>query len=167
MKSLELNPLKGYKKVRIKKQFYYELKFPLSKFVKFTGMQLSNKSKRKKLIVYFYQLQKLDPIVKVFSNMAFRSSVCFPYVECANPSGKSWTIEVLAAEELFCFPYPFGLPKSFLRSGSKNDLRLKVRLMKSLAVSDQKKRLNLEEFFTAINVRNDPLIQIKKILSNY
>jgi hypothetical protein len=75
VKSLELNPLKGCKKVRIKKQFYYELKFPLSKFVKFTGMQLSNKSKRKKLIVYFYQLQKLDPIVKVFSNMAFRSFV--------------------------------------------------------------------------------------------
>jgi hypothetical protein len=164
VKSLELNPLKGCKKVRIKKQFYYELKFPLIKFVKFTGLQLSNKSKRKKLIVYFYQLQKLDPIVKVFSNMAFRSSVCFPYVDCANPSGKSWTIEVLAAEELFCFPYPFGLPKSFLRSGSKNDLRLKVRLMKSLAVSDQKKRLNLEEFFNAINVRNDPLIQIKKNL---
>jgi len=34
--------------------------------------------------------------------------------------------------------------------------------MKSLAVSEQKKRLNLEEFFNAINVGNDPLIQIKK-----
>ena len=36
--------------------------------------------------------------------------------------------------------------------------------MKSLAVSDQKKRLNIEEFFNTINVRNDPLIQIKKNL---
>lgn len=164
VKSLELNPLKDCKKLIIKNQFYYELKFPLSKFVKFTGMQLSNKSKRKKLIVYFYQLQKLDPIVKVFSNMAFRSYVCFPYVDCANPSGKSWIVEVLAAEELFCFPYPFRLPKSFLRSGSKNDLRLKIRLMKSLAVSGQNKRLNLEEFFNVINARNQPLIQIKKNL---
>lgn len=92
MKSLELNPLKDCKKLRIKNQFYYELKFPLSKFVKFTGMQLSNKYKRKKLIVYFSQLQKLDPIVKVFSNMAFRSYVCLPYVDCANPSGKSWIV---------------------------------------------------------------------------
>jgi hypothetical protein len=96
--------------------------------------------------------------------MAFRSSVCFPYVDCANPSGKSWLIEVLAAEELFCFPYPFQLPKSFLRSGSKNDLRLKVRFLKSLAVSAQKKRLYLEEFFNTINVRNAALIQIKKNL---
>ena len=36
--------------------------------------------------------------------------------------------------------------------------------MKSLAVSDQKKIVDLEEFFNTINVRNDPLIQIKKNL---
>ena len=164
VKSLKLNPLKDCKKHRIKKQFYYSLKFPLSQFVKFTGMQLSHQSEREKLIFYFSQLQKLDPIVKIFSNIAFRSYVCFPYVDCANPSGKSWVIEVLAAEELFCFPYPYQLPKSFLHSGSKNDLRLKVHLMKSLAVSDKNKRIDLEEFFNTINVRNDPLIQIKKNL---
>ena len=36
--------------------------------------------------------------------------------------------------------------------------------MKSLAVNDQKKRLDLEEFFNTINVRNDRLIQIKKTI---
>lgn len=162
VKSLKLNPFKDCKKYRLKEQFYYELKFPLSQFVKFTGMHLSNHPEREKLILYFYQLQKLDPIVTVFSDRAFRSYVCFPYVKCNNPSGKSWVVEVLVAEELFNFPYPFQLPKSFLRSRSKNDLRLKVCLMKSLAVSDQKKRLDLEEFFNTINVGNDPLIQIKK-----
>jgi hypothetical protein len=106
----------------------------------------------------------LDPIVKEFSDGAFRSYVCFPYADCTNPSGKSWVVEVLAVEELFSFPYPFQLPKSFLRSVSKNDLRLKVRLMKSLAVSDRGKILDLEEFFNTINVRNDPLVQIKKNL---
>jgi hypothetical protein len=121
VKSLKLNPFKDCQKHKIKNQFYYGLKFPLSQFVKFTGMQLSHQSDREKLIFYFYQLQKLDPIVKVFSKISFRSYVCFPYVDCANP-----------------------LPKSFLRSGSKNDLRLKVRLMKSLGVSDQKKRLDFE-----------------------
>ena len=114
VKSLKLNPLKDCKRHRIKKQNYYGLKFPLSKFVNFTGIKISNHSEREKLIFYFYQLQKLDPIVKVFSSKAFRSYVCFPYVECENPSGNSWVIEVLAAEELFCFPYPFQLPKSFL-----------------------------------------------------
>jgi hypothetical protein len=162
VKSLKLNPFKDCRKHKIKNQFYYELKFPLIQFVKFTGMQLSNHCEREKLIFYFYQLQKLDPIVKVFSKMAFRSYVCFPYVDCANPSGNSWAIEVLAAEELFCYPYQFQMPASFLRSTNKNDLRLKVLFMKSLAVSDRKKRLYLENFFNTINVRNDPLIQIKK-----
>ena len=96
--------------------------------------------------------------------MAFRSYVYFPYVDCANSSGNSWIIEVLVVEELFSFLYPFRLPKSFLRSESRNDLWLKVRLMKSLAVRNQKKTLDLEEFFNTINVRNDPLIIIKKNL---
>ncbi len=83
-------------------------------------------------------------------------------MECENPSGNSWSIEGFAVEELFWFSYPFQLPESFLRSVSKNDLRLKVRLMKSLAVSEREKRLDLEEFFKPINVRNNQLIQIKK-----
>ena len=100
--------------------------------------------------------------MKIFSNLAFRSYVCFPYVNCKNTSGKSWVIEVVVVEELFSFPYPFQLPRYFLRSASKNDLRLKVRLMKSLAISDQEKRFDLEEFFNPINVRNAYLIQMKK-----
>lgn len=162
IKSLQLNPFKDCKRHRIKKQIYYGLKFPLSQFVKFTGIQLSKQPQREKLILYFKQLQKLDPIVKEFSDGAFRSYVCFPYVECENRLGNSWSIEVFAAEELFCFPYPFQLPKSFLISTHKNDLRLKLRFMKSLAVSEQEKTLDLQEFFNTINVRNNQLIQIKK-----
>jgi len=164
VKSLKLNPFKDCEKYRLKEQFYYGLKFPLSQFVKFTGMHLSNNSEREKLILYFYQLQKLDPIVKVFSDGAFRSYVCFPYVKCNNLSGKSWVVEVLVAEELFSFPYPFQLPKSFLNSANKHDLRLKVRLMKSLAVSERGKRLDVEEFFNkvSISIPNNRLIQIKK-----
>jgi hypothetical protein len=162
IKSLELNPFKDCKRLRVKKQNYYSLKFPLSKFVKYTGIQISNQSSRKKLIGYFKQLHKLDPIVKEFSDGAFRSYVCFLYVECENPSGKAWVVEVFAAEELFWFPYPFQLPKSFLISRQKNDLRLKVRLMKSLAVNEQKKVLDLQEFFCTINVSNKHLTGVKE-----
>jgi hypothetical protein len=162
VKSLKINSFKETPKLRIKDLNYYELKFPLSQFVKFTGMQLSHQSDREKLMSYLSLLQTLDPIVKVFSDMSFRSYVCFPYVGCEKPSGKYWVIEALVAEELFCFPYPFQLPTSFLRSRSKNDLRLKVRLMKSLAVSNQEKVLDLEEFFNPITVPNTHLIRIKK-----
>ena len=164
VKSLKVNSLKDFKKHKIKTQIRIPVKFPLNEFVNFTGIRISNHYERDKLISYFSQLQKLDPIVKIFSNKAFRSYVCFPYVSCENASGNSWVIEVLAAEELFCFPYPFQLPKSFLYTRSKNDLRLKIRLIKWLAVSEQKKILHLEEFFNTINVGNNPLIQIKKNL---
>jgi len=35
-------------------------------------------------------------------------------------------------------------------------------LIKSLAISDQEKRLDLEEFFNPINIRNADLIKMKK-----
>jgi hypothetical protein len=79
IKSLELNPFKDCKRLRVKKQNYYPLKFPLSKFVKYTGIQISNQSDRKKLIGYFKQLHKLDPIVKEFSDGAFQSYLCLLY----------------------------------------------------------------------------------------
>ena len=53
--------------------------------------------------------------------------------------------------------------KSFLHFTSKNDLRLKIRLLKFLAVSNQKK-LDLEKFFDTVNARNDSLVQIKNRL---
>nr|YP_010516878.1 hypothetical protein ON958_pgp040 [Haslea pseudostrearia]UXN44660.1 hypothetical protein [Haslea pseudostrearia] len=162
VKSLTLNPLKDCKKHSIKKQNYYGFKFLLSKFVHFTGIKISNHSDREKLIFYFCKLQKLDPIIKVFSSKAFRSYVFFPYVECKNPYGNYWVIEVLASEELFCFPYAFQLPKSFLCSTNKNDLWLKVRIIKSLAISSQEKTLDMEDFFNRISVPNSQLIIIKK-----
>ena len=66
------------------------------------------------------------------------------------------------AEELFFFSYPFQLPKSFLISRQKNDLRLKILLIKSLAVDEQKKILDLQKFFNTINVSNKRLIGIKE-----
>ena len=44
----------------------------------------------------------------------------------------------------------------------KNDLRLKVQLLKSLAVKEQEKIFDIEDFFNKISVRNNQLIQIKK-----
>lgn len=41
-------------------------------------------------------------------------------------------------------------------------LKLKIQVMKSLAVSKQEKILNLQEFFNRINVSNNQLINIKQ-----
>jgi hypothetical protein len=158
--SLNLNPFQDCKRFQMKTQIYYELKFPLSQFLKFTNMQSSNQVEREKIIDYFSELQMLDPIVKVFSNKTFRSYVCFPYVDSSDLSGKYW-IEVLVAEELLSYPYPFQLPKSFLRAKSKNDLRLKLQFLKALAINTQEKELDIETFFNGITVGPNQIIKIK------
>lgn len=161
IKSLGLNIVKDCKTLRVKKQNYYHLKFPLSNFVRYTGIQISNQSGRKKLISYFKRLHQLDPILEEFSDQAFRSYACVLYSECSNPSGKSWVVETYVAEDLLWFSYPFNLPKSFLISKQKNDLRLKILFIKALAVKNRKKILDLQEFFNAINVSNKRLVAIK------
>lgn len=88
--------------------------------------------------------------------------MCFPYIGCENPLGNSWYIEVFIADTLFYFPYPFKFPKYFLVSTGKHDLRLKLLLIKSLAVRKQEKTLNIGTFFNKVNVSNNQLIKIKK-----
>lgn len=162
IKSLDIKPFENCEKQKIKNKLYYILKFPLSDFINFTGIKITKQCQREKIIGYFKQLQKLDPIAKEFNDQSFQSYVCFPYVECHNSFGNSWNIEILTAEELLLFSYPFKIPKSFLTSVYKNDLRLKLRLIKALAVPEQKKRLYINELFSLINVPNKQLIKIKK-----
>lgn len=162
IKSLDLKSFNDYKLLKVRNLNYYYLKFLLSKFVSYTGIKISNKSDRKDLIEFFKQLHKLGPIVREFSDGAFQSYVCFLYAGCENSTGKAWFIEVYAAEELFWFRYPFQLPMLFMVSKHKNDLRLKVRLIKALAVNKQNKSLDLQELFSIVNVSNNNLIKIKK-----
>ena len=111
IKSLNLNVFNDCTKLRVKKQNYYHLKFPLSQFVRFTGVQSLDNSNRQELIGYFKELHKLDPIVKEFSDVDFKSYVCFLYADYVNPLDNGWFIfiKVFAVEELFYFPYPIQL----------------------------------------------------------
>jgi hypothetical protein len=140
------------------------LKFLQSKFVKYTGIQFSHPSDPKKLISYSKEFPKLDPIVKEFSDGTFRSYICLLYAQCENPFGKPWVVGIFAAEELFWFPYFFQLPKYFLIARQKNDLRLKVRLIKSLAVNDQEKILDLQECLKRLRVSNKKRTQLKQMI---
>jgi len=114
------------------------------------------------ILSYFERLQTSHPIATYFSDGSFKSYVIFPYVELKKRFEKYWCIEIAIAEQLYTFPYPFGFPKSFLCSQHKNDLRLKVRLIQSLVVKDQKKTFDLEELFNQVSVSSSRMVQIKK-----
>lgn len=138
-------------KCRIKQQNYYSFEFSLTAFIEFTVSKLLTHYKRKKLILFFKQFQTLYPIIKTFSDDSLRCYVCFPYVNCKNPGKNDRVIEIFIAEELLTSAYPFNLLDSFLHSNSKNDLRLKILFIKSLAVSGRLKTLDLAKFFLNTN----------------
>lgn len=164
VKSLNLNPTKDCQKHWIKNQLYYILKFTLADFVDFTGITITKNYQRKKLLKYFKDLQKLDPIVREFSDGSFRSYVSFPYVDSHNPFSNSWVIEVFIVEELFNFSYPFIFPKSFLRVKYKNDFRLKLLLIQSLSVKNQQKKFDIQELFQRVPASNSRMVQMKENL---
>ena len=164
VKSLNLNPTKNCQKHWIKNQLYYILKFTLADFLDFTGITITKNYQRKKLLKYFKDLQKLDPIVREFSDGSFRSYVSFPYVDSHNPFSNSWVIEVFIVEELFNFSYPFIFPESFLRGKYKNDFRLKLLLIQSLSVKDQEKKLDIQELFQRVPTSNSRMVQMKENL---
>ena len=55
----------------------------------------------------------------------------------------------------------FILPKPFLRYRSKNDLKLKLKLIQSLVVQDQKKKFDIQELFDPISLSSSRMVQIK------
>ena len=68
------------------------------------------------------------------------------------------------AEQLYGLNYPFILfilPKPFLRYRSKNDLKLKLKLIQSLVVQDQKKKFDIQELFDPISLSSSRMVQIK------
>ncbi len=107
-------------------------------------------------------MQKLDPIVRKFSDGSFRSYVFFPYVDSHNPFSNSWIIEVFIVEELFNFSYPFIFPESFLRGKYKNDFRLKLLLIQSLSVKNQQKILDIQELFQRVPASNSRVKNISE-----
>lgn len=164
VKSRNLNPTKDCQKHWIKNQLYYILKFTLADFLDFTGITITKNYQRKKLLKYFKSLQKLDPIVREFSDGSFRSYVSFPYVDSYNPFSNSWVIEVFIVEELFNFSYPFVFPGSFLRVIYKNDFRLKLLLIQSLSVKGQQKKLDIQQLFQRVPASNSRMVQMKENL---
>ncbi len=77
-----------------------------------------------------------------------------PYVKLTKLTGKSWVLEISVVEQLLQFRFPFRLPRSFLGAKNKNELRVKLLLIQSLAVSDLQKTFDVQEFCYQISTSN-------------
>jgi hypothetical protein len=95
---------------------YYFITFPVSDFLQFTslpGVPRKRQYQLKKILSFLLSLQKLDPIVEIFSDASFRSYVIFPYLSVVK-QGKSWVARISISEQLYFYKYPFFLPEEFI-----------------------------------------------------
>jgi len=90
-------------------------------------------------------LQKLDPLLKNFSETLFRSSVMFPYL-VLEKQGRSWVITIAIGEELYFNHSPFFFPNCFLNYQGKYDLQVKLKLIQVISKVSLEKRFCIEDF---------------------
>ena len=142
-------------------QTYYNFKFSLSDFVEFIAIKNLKQAQRTVLISWFHELQTIQPILNVFDEgQEFTSHVVFPIVRCVKMSNK-FEIQVLMSKEFILFSYPFIFPSQFLHYSTKNEMKLKLFIIKSFAIIEYEKELNLEEFFNSIQIQNKHLKKVK------
>jgi hypothetical protein len=158
LKALDLS-----QECKIKDKIYYLIKFPLINFTKFIGFEILKQSHRNKILDYFKQFQTLDPICVDFRDGSFKSFVIFPYVETYKDSYTNlWCIEILMCHDLLHMSYPIHLSNEFLLGKNKNDIRLKMWLIRGLATNSLTKILFFDEFLNKLNVQNKQLVELKK-----
>lgn len=134
-------------------QVYYLITFPVSDFLQFTsftGVPRKRQYQLKKILSFLLSLQKLDPIVEIFSDASFRSYVIFPYISVIK-QGKSWVARISISEQLYFYKYPFFLPEEFLLYKDKYDMEVKLQFIQSFNVSSLEKKFDVEDFLNLCN----------------
>lgn len=156
--------VKPKKEEFLRNQSYYYLEFTLSDYLRFinmTGIGGKGQWRRQKIRDALISLQGLNPVVKYFSSYEFRTYVIFPTIE-VEKEGKFLVVKMDMAKQLFCYDYPFVLPKSFLVYRNKHELQVKLELLKSISSTSIKKEFHTEIFFNQFSISNQKLSKIKK-----
>lgn len=154
---------KGVKQYNVD-QVYYFITFPVSDFLQFTslsGVPRKRQYQLRKILSFLYSLQKLDPIVDIFSDASFRSYVIFPYISVVK-QGKSWVARISISEQLYFYSYPFLLTDEFLIYKDKYDMEVKLKFIQSFSVSSLEKKFNVEDFLNQFSIPNQKRTEVKK-----
>jgi hypothetical protein len=99
----------------------------------FINIPSTKQNQRLKIVEYFRQLHKTDPIVEQFSDDTFRVFVTFLYSGVHKESNR-WFVRVYILEDLYLYCYPFMLSNSFRNYKNQTDCLLKAQLIKAISV---------------------------------
>ena len=154
--------LKGSKLSR-KNQVYYLIDFPVADFMRFIGVKNRNQYQLNKVLNSLQSFQKLDLLLQKFSQISFRSSVIFPYLEIEK-QGKSWIVTIAVAKELYFYDYPFLFPSCFLSYQNNYDLQVKCKVIQIISTSSLEKKFCVQDFLNQLSVSNQKQTQVKQII---
>ena len=147
-------------------EVYYNLKFNLVSFAKTININSRSTYKRQKLIRFFNSLQFVPPNMEWFSDEEFVSIIGFPVVKIQKnySDHTKLVVQVSVYEKFYNWKYPFYFPKSFFTFDNKDDLRVKVAIIKSF--SEQipiRKQFLIYEFLNQFNsISNKRKTKIKQ-----
>lgn len=158
-----LSFIKGLEGVeeRLGNQIYYLIEFPLIEFMVF--LKAKTKYQRSKTLDFLKSLQKLDPLTTNFSDILFRSSIAFPYLEIEK-QGKFWVVQVSVAKELYFYNYPFIFPKYFLLFKGKYESEVKFEFLLTLSRNRLKKIFYVGYFLNTFAVSKKNRLKICQLI---
>lgn len=146
----------------IDNQNYRMVSFTVNSFLEFTGQHKTNKYQIRKILNFLQSIQKSNLLIEHFLDSAYQSAVAFPYFKITKE--RRWYVKLAIAEELYFYNYPFNFPKTFLTYKNIYDLRVKLLVIKSFAITDVQKLLPIEDFLLQFNVPNSNITKLKKYI---
>jgi hypothetical protein len=142
---------------------YFIQEFPLIDFMNFIGISSTKQNQRLKMIEYFRQLHKMDPIIETFLDGQFRLFATFLYSGVEKISNR-WFVRIYIIEDLYDYNYPFVLSNSFRNYKNTTDCFLKTQLINTISVESTQKIFYLSQFLEQLKLSSKKIIKIKQDL---
>lgn len=144
----------------ISNENYRMTSFRVSEFLEFLGKKETNYYQIRKVVDFLKSLQTLPPVLEEFSTESFRSILIFPYLEVKKE--KSWKVNLVIAEKVYFYRYPFYFPQNFLTYDDVYDLRAKIFFLLSFSTTELSKEFLIEEMFDQVSISRQKMGRLRK-----
>lgn len=129
----------------------------------FIKIKNKNHYQLKKIICFFHSIQNTVPTLTVFSENFFRSASVIPLVDIYKENN-SWIVQILLAEQLYFYQYPFSLPHYFITYQTTYELQVKLKIIQVMSSERLEKVLEIQDSLEQFNLSTQKKTSIKKLI---
>lgn len=144
-------------------QNYHVIKFRVQDFMDFIRIKNKNHYQLKKIICFFHSIQNTVPTLTIFSENFFRSVSVIPLVDVYKEQN-SWVVQILLAEQLYFYRYPFSLPPYFITYQTTYELQVKLKIIQVMSSERLEKVLEIQDSLEQFNLSTQKKASIKKLI---